>query len=192
MNDNQILFASLNLPENPLKTPASEYAPHTETDHILNLSTSDVSSDILDIIKMLNFKISTICLFTWKPLDNNRQRAIHTDTHSLYQNLPKASINWHLDGPSKVEWYSFKNAKEKWKYKGLYPTTTYEYDEVEKPLVSWYGTGPVLLNISQPHRVILDPGTAVRRSVGIRLHLNSSFEDSVATFKEYISNINCE
>lgn len=192
MNDNKIFFASLNLTKNPLVNPINSYITPSETDYIKNIKFGDLSSDVLDFIHSFPNRVSSMALFVYKNQGPDKTRPIYTDTHVSYENLPTISLEWHLKGPSCIEWYSRNNAKDRWKYKGLYPTTTYEYPEDPKPLAYWHGKNPALFNLTQPHRVAMAKDTDIRAGLSVRLKTQLPFDQLIINLKDYIQGINSD
>jgi hypothetical protein len=192
--DSKIHFARIDLPEYPLKSSVTFPEAEPCKSKVIFGDRLMLTDEMMDILRSHGLELDFLILWTWNHfLDTTSAYQIHTDGH--INRFPRGfAINWVIDGDSRVEWYSFKNGRATLTTKSGDPTdrftiTEWHYDQPPPSLACWTGNGPAMLNIRQPHAVILN-GITTRRTITMRFKPNISIEEAVQRFQSRILSIN--
>jgi hypothetical protein len=191
MMDSKILFASLDLPMNPLRP--NVVWPTPQVNQVKRIDADAITDEMQTIIRDLGLTVDVLLLWTWNPVPNDEIYHIHTDGH--YTNNPRhVAINWLIEGNSAVEWFSRAGAKPNLIFKqNVFPVTEWNYTESTPQLIgSWQGQRPALLSIQQPHRVRVISQNTPRRSITMRFLPNLNIDNMIEKLGKRVIKINEE
>lgn len=192
--DSSIFYASINFPVYPLKNNV-EFPAAKPMDSMVEFGDKSLITDeMAGIVGQLGMEIDYLILWSWNHFSEKESHyRIHSDGH-IDNNSRGCAINWVLDGDSHVEWYSFKGGKPLLTTKSgreddAFTITEWHYDSAPVPLAAWKGCGPTLLNIKQPHGVVLS-GRTTRKTITMRLTPNIPIEGMVLRLGKFLKSIN--
>jgi nucleoside diphosphate kinase len=193
--DSELLFASLDLPANPVRPGISWPSAANKPSEIVKVDERVLTDEILSIIEELGLKIDYLMLWTWKKPPTENFYEIHSDGHYTNLHARCLAMNWLITGTSRVDWYSYNGGTPllteygsktfqltEWVYKDSNPTH----------LANWTGAKPAILNIRQPHQVIVESNDVPRRSVTMRFLPNISMEEAISRLGKRVLKINEE
>lgn len=189
--DSNLCYAILNVPSNPLKSPI-DIPPETGDDRfrVTLIDKSLVVDEIMDLFSDIKVTLDTFALLTWQA---NKNYSIHSDGRITNPDARKCGFNWHFNGKSHVEWYSFENATHvpvgdpnnhyTWGTHWKYPE-----GHVPKVISVWDDERPALFNVRQPHKVIVT-GERARRTLVMRFLPNLSMEEFVERLGHHVVSV---
>lgn len=193
--DSKLLFASLDLPDNPVKPNVEWPKIIDRPSEIQKVDRSILTDDVNQIISDLGLSIDYLMLWTWsQPADKNYYE-IHSDGHYTNVHARYLAMNWLITGTSSVNWYSYDNGTPTLKkYRSdTFQLTQWSYDTTPaKHLAKWTGAKPAILNIRQPHQVIVESADVPRRSVTMRFLPNITMEEMISRLGKRVLKINEE
>lgn len=192
--DSQMHYALVDLPSYPLVSEVSFPHAAPRSSSVAFGNKDMLTREMSELLREIGFELDYLILWTWNhflPVRSAYQ--IHSD--GIITQFPRGfAINWVIEGDSCVEWYSYKNASPVFTTKSKKPDdkftiTEWHYGSPPPPLSRWEGNGPAILNIKQPHSVILN-GETTRKTITMRFLPNVSMEEAVIRFGSRVISIN--
>ena len=189
------LYASCDLPSNPLKPDATwQYG---EYNHVKIGDNSLLTDEMSELIAGMDLRLERLLLWTWKtpPVDHDGDfYTIHSDGHVGDPTQRKCSLNWLIEGDSQVDWYSYQGSALRSRpmlHDKRLTLTNWDYEHQPASLATWTGKRPALLNIRQPHKVTVN-GDGTRRSIAMRFLPNIGMEEFIERLGDRVKTINQE
>ena len=136
----------------PLSKPIEEFLvdwPKNRMDRLVD--SKFLNSKLLDYFNQRNIKVrENFIIWNWNipgPKDP------HTDGDWFSTKSKRlCGINWNFSDDTYVEFYSTEGGIPKYSYRGEYDFST-TWENTDKVIDVWNGTGPVIFNPQVPHNV---------------------------------------
>lgn len=192
--DDRLFFARVDLPAYPLKESVSFPVAAPFQSNVMFGDKNLISDEMAEILADLGIRLDYMILWTWNHFNPTRSAyQIHSDGH-ININPRALAVNWVLEGDSCVEWFSYHGAKPVFTTKNQrkddkFTLTEWHYDSTPSPIARWVGKGPTVLNIKQPHSVVLN-GQTTRRSITMRFAPNISMQEMIQRLGSRVLAIN--